>query len=93
LLPVSARRCWIISGLGAAGDFVMGAQAVVETDIAEVEVYFGNQIAPGFFGWLVPTSPGKGLVGLLARRDNPFYLRKLLDSLGAAGKIASADVK
>jgi geranylgeranyl reductase family protein len=80
-------------GLGAAGDFVMGAQAVVETDIAEVEVYFGNQIAPGFFGWLVPTSPGEGLVGLLARRDNPFYLRKLLASLAADGKIASADVK
>ncbi len=80
-------------GLGAAGDFVMGAQAVVETDIPEVEVYFGNQVAPGFFGWLVPTSPGKGLVGLLARRDNPFYLRKLLASLAAAGKIASTDVK
>jgi len=80
-------------GLGAAGDFVMGAQAVVETDISEVEVYFGSQIAPGFFGWLVPTSPGKGLVGLLARRDNPFYLRKLLASLAADGKIASADVK
>ena len=79
-------------GLGAAGDFVMGAQAVVETDIDEVEVYFGSEVAPGFFGWLVPTSPGKGLVGLLARRDNPFYLRKLLASLAADGKIASDDV-
>ena len=81
-------------GLGAAGDFVMGAQAVVETNgIEEVSVYFGSEVAPGFFGWLVPTSPGKGLVGLLARRDNPFYLRKLLASLAAAGKIVSADVK
>ena len=80
-------------GLGAAGDFVMGAQAVVETNIDEVEVYFGSHVAPGFFGWLVPTSPGKGLVGLLARRDNPFYLRKLLASLAADGKIVSSDVK
>jgi geranylgeranyl reductase family protein len=79
-------------GLGAAGDFAMGAQAVVATDVNEVEVYFGSEVAPGFFGWLVPTSPGKGLVGLLARRDNPFYLRKLLASLAADGKIASDDV-
>jgi geranylgeranyl reductase family protein len=81
-------------GLGVASDFVMGAQAVVETKgIDEVEVYFGNEVAPGFFAWLVPTSPGKALAGLLARRDNPFYLRKLLASLAADGKIVSADVK
>jgi digeranylgeranylglycerophospholipid reductase len=81
-------------GLGGAGDFVMGAQAVVETkDIDEVEVYFGSDVAPGFFAWLVPTSPGKALVGLIARGDNHFYLRKLLASLSANGKIVSADVK
>jgi geranylgeranyl reductase family protein len=81
-------------GLGGSGDFVMGTQAVVETkDIDEVEVYFGSEVAPGFFAWLAPTSPGKALVGLLARRDNPFYLRKLLASLAADGKIVSTDVK
>jgi len=80
--------------LGGAGDFVMGAQAEVESkDIDEVEVYFGNEVAPGFFGWLAPTSPGKALVGLLARRNNAFYLRKLLASLAANGKIVSADVQ
>ena len=80
--------------LGGAGDFVMGAQAEVETNgIDEVEVYFGSEVAPGFFAWLVPTSPGKALAGLLARRDNPFYLRKLLTSLAANGKIVSAEVK
>lgn len=81
-------------GLGGAGDFVMGAQAEVESkSVDEVEVYFGNEVAPGFFGWMVPTLPGKALVGLLARRDNAFYLRKLLSSLAANGKIVSADVK
>ena len=81
-------------GLGGAGDFVMGAQAEVDSkDIDEVEVYFGNEVAPGFFAWLVPSSPGKVLVGLLARRDNAFYLRKLLASLAANGKIVSAGVK
>jgi geranylgeranyl reductase family protein len=81
-------------GLGGASDFVMGAQAEVEiNNVDEVEVYFGSEVAPGFFGWLVPTAPGKGLVGLLARRDNAFYMRKLLASLALSGKIASADVK
>ncbi|MDD5288995.1 MAG: NAD(P)/FAD-dependent oxidoreductase [Dehalococcoidales bacterium] len=81
-------------GLGGAGDFVMGAQAEVDTkDISEVEVYFGSKIAPEFFAWLVPTSPGKALAGLLSRRDSPFYLRKLLASLVAGGKITSADVR
>ena len=79
-------------GLGGAGDFVMGAQAEVNVkDIDEVEVYFGKEVAPAFFAWLVPTLQGKALVGLLARRDTPFYLRKLLASLAADGKIDSAE--
>jgi digeranylgeranylglycerophospholipid reductase len=81
-------------GLGGAGDFVMGAQAEVETkDIDEVEVYFGHEVAPEFFAWLVPTSPGKAMVGVLARRNSPFYLRKLLTSLAEGGKIVSSEVK
>ncbi|MDP2919837.1 MAG: NAD(P)/FAD-dependent oxidoreductase [Dehalococcoidia bacterium] len=79
-------------GLGAAGDFVMGAQAEVETKADKVEVYFGNKIAPGFFAWLVPTVPGKALAGLLSRRHPPAYLRSFLARLSAEGKIVSADV-
>jgi len=79
-------------GLGKASDFVMGAQTEVPvTGIDEVEVYFGDKIAPSFFAWLVPTSPGKALVGLLSRRNPGLYLRKLLTSLLAEGKIVSAD--
>ncbi|MCX6003771.1 MAG: NAD(P)/FAD-dependent oxidoreductase [Chloroflexi bacterium] len=80
--------------LGGVGDFVMGAQTEVETkNIDEIEVYFGNEIAPAFFAWLVPTLPGKALVGLLSRYNPPAYLRKLLASLSAEGKLSSADVK
>lgn len=76
-------------GLGRVGDFVMGAQAEVETNgIDEVEVYFGQEIAPGFFAWLVPTLPPKALVGLLSRRSPELYLRRLMSSLQAQGKIA-----
>ena len=81
-------------GLGKVGDFVMGAQAEVETtEVDEVEIYFGQEIAPGFFAWLVPTSPPKALAGLALRRSSGFYFRKLMSSLMARGKIVSAEVK
>jgi len=81
-------------GLGKIGDFVMGAQAEVETTgVDEVEVYFSQETAPGFFAWLVPTAPGRALVGLLSRRSPGHYLRKLMASLLAQGKIISAEAK
>ncbi len=80
----------LVEGLGKIGDFVIGAQAEVETKgVDEVEVYLGQEIAPGFFAWLVPTSPPMALVGLLSRRNPEFYLKKLLSSLQAQGKITS----
>ena len=81
-------------GLGKIGDFVMGAQAEVETiGVDEVEVYFSQEIAPGFFAWLVSTSPPKALVGLLSRRNPGLYLKKLMSSLLAEGKIVSAELE
>ena len=78
-----------ILGLGKVGDFVMGAQTEVETTgVDEVEVYLGEEIAPGFFAWLVPISPRKALAGLLSRRSPEVYLRGLLAHLLAQGKIA-----
>ena len=80
--------------LGQIGNFVVGAQAEVETiGVEEVEVYFSQEIAPGFFAWLVPTSPQTALAGLLSRQRPGFYLRKLLSSLQAQGKIVSAEVE
>ena len=81
-------------GLGKVDDFIMGAQSEVETrEIDEVEVYFSQEIAPGFFAWLVPTSPNRALVGLLSRHSPGLYLRKLVSSLLAQDKIISAEVK
>ncbi|MFC1951893.1 NAD(P)/FAD-dependent oxidoreductase [Chloroflexota bacterium] len=81
-------------GLGKVGDFVMGTQAEVEVvGVDEVEAYFGKEVAPGFFAWLVPTLPPKALAGLLSRRSPGFYLKKLMTSLMARGKIVSDEVK
>jgi len=81
-------------GLGKVGDFAVGAQADIETcGVDEVEVYFGREIAPGFFAWLVPTSPNRARVGLLLRRSPGRYLKKLMSSLVAQGKIVSAEAE
>jgi len=80
-------------GLGKAGDSVIGAQAEVEANIDEVEIYFGQEIAPGFFAWLVPTSPGRALVGLLAQRNPALYIKRLLSALQSQGKIVSSEVE
>ncbi|MHB8104622.1 MAG: NAD(P)/FAD-dependent oxidoreductase [Dehalococcoidales bacterium] len=79
-------------GLGAPKDFTIGAQAeVAASGLDEVEVYFGN-IAPGFFGWLVPTGKETARVGLLARNEAGLRLKKWLHQLEEQGKIKSADV-
>jgi geranylgeranyl reductase family protein len=75
-------------GVGKVGDFVMGAQASVATNnIDEIEVYFDRQVAPGFFGWLVPTSEKTALVGLLSRRNTKGYLSVLIAKLVEQKKI------
>ncbi|MFC1909207.1 NAD(P)/FAD-dependent oxidoreductase [Chloroflexota bacterium] len=81
-------------GLGKIGDFVMGAQTEVNTTgVDEVEVYFGHEVAPGFFAWLVPTAPGTARVGLLSRRNSKAYLDKLIISLLNQGKLVSSEAK
>ena len=81
-------------GLGKVGDFVVGAQAEIETkEVDEIEIYFGQKFAPGFFAWLVPTSASRALVGLAVRRSPRLYFRKLMSSLLAEGKIVSTEVR
>lgn len=82
------------SGVGRISHFVMGAQAEVETvGINEVEVYFGHGVAPGFFAWLVPVSPRKARLGLLSHHRPGLYLRRLMLSLVAQGKITSGEAE
>jgi digeranylgeranylglycerophospholipid reductase len=80
-------------GLGRFVDFTVGAQAEVATSGAdEVEVYFGD-MAPGFFAWLVPTTPSMARVGLLSRKKPGLYLRNWLAYLASQGKIAAAQAE
>jgi geranylgeranyl reductase family protein len=75
-------------GLGSVDHFAVGAQAMVEVQgIDEVEIYFSQEMAPGFFGWLVPILDGKALAGVLATSHAKFYLEKLLASSFCRGKV------
>ncbi|MFC1970774.1 NAD(P)/FAD-dependent oxidoreductase [Chloroflexota bacterium] len=80
-------------GLGRFGDFTIGAQAEVKTsELDELEVYFGD-MAPGFFAWLVPTTPTMARAGLMSREKPGPYLRKWLAHLASQGRIASAEAE
>ena len=77
-------------GLGSITHFASGAQAEVETEgVDEVEIYLSQEVVPGFFGWLVPTSRGKALAGVLAASHARLCLEKLLKSHFCQGKVLS----
>jgi len=76
-------------GLGKIDDFALGAQAEVNIHgIDEVEVYLDQEMAPGFFAWLVPTSTSTGLVGSLSCHKPASHLERLLSRLHQQGKIS-----
>ena len=75
-------------GLGEIKHFVIGSQTEVEArNIDEVEVYFSQQAAPGFFAWLVPISENKALAGLLSTSHATLHLEKFLLSPFCQGRI------
>ncbi len=79
-------------GLGTFSDAVSGAQMEVTADgVDEVEVYFGKDLAPGFFAWLVPVAPRRARVGLLSRQRPDYYLRQFIAQLVAQKRILPED--
>ena len=77
-------------GLGRVPDYVAGVQASVKTkSVNDVEVHLGQDVAPGFFAWMVPTAPGRALVGLMARRKAPEHLASFMSSQKGIGRITA----
>jgi len=51
----------------------------VEGDPGYVKLFVGNEVAPGFFGWIIPSGEDTGRVGLCVREGNAFaYLEKMM---------------
>jgi digeranylgeranylglycerophospholipid reductase len=77
-------------GLGKIKSYLVGAQAEIEVkNVDEFEVYFSQEIAPGAFAWLVPTSTNKAYVGLLATSQAKLHLQKFLYNLFCQGRVSS----
>jgi digeranylgeranylglycerophospholipid reductase len=81
-------------GLGKIKNFLIGAQAEIEAkNVDELEIYFGQKIAPGAFAWLVPTSTNKAYVGLLATSQAKLHLQKFLNTLFGQGRTTSREAE
>lgn len=79
-------------GLGELGDFAVGAQTEIEVEgIAEVEVRFSNELAPGFFTWVVPTTGKRALVGMICREKPRSHFKAFLSRLEREGRIKSTE--
>ena len=44
---------------------------VQDVELDAVEVYFGKNYAPGFYGWLIPRLDGTAKLGLATNKGNP----------------------
>ena len=83
-------------GLGLPGRFVHGVQVEVEFEkTSEVEVYFGNEVAPESFAWVVPfTRQGVAMakIGVLSSREAVTYLTRFLRSPQVASRVRPGPV-
>ncbi len=78
------------AGFGKCREWAAGAQVEVEVnDLSEVEIYLGGDIAPGFFGWLVPTAVSTGLAGLMTRHEADSRMERFISLLKSRGRISA----
>jgi digeranylgeranylglycerophospholipid reductase len=62
-------------------NFLLGIQTdVMMENVTDVEVYFGEKVAPGSFGWIVPTNGTSAKIGLIVKKDPAEFLKQFLKS-------------
>lgn len=67
---------------------MVGSQAeVIANDLQDTEVYLGQAIAPGSFGWLVPVAGSRALVGLVSRQELNGHMDRFISTLQQDGKV------
>ncbi len=73
---------------GRRRDLMIGSQVEVETDgVEDAEVYLGRSIAPGSFGWLVPTGETTALAGLMSQQRLNGHMDDFVRCLSRDGKV------
>jgi geranylgeranyl reductase family protein len=69
------------AGLGRARDFLNGAQVEAVLDVPDTTtIFFGRGLAPGGFGWAVPSGEGRVRIGLLTKTEPKAALRKMIEA-------------
>jgi geranylgeranyl reductase family protein len=92
-LGISPRRT-LVHGLQYELDGVTAEGGVDDAP----DLYFGREVAPGFFAWLMPIGPGRGRLGLavdprLTNRPPVFYLDRLMETHPAvAARVRGASI-
>jgi len=82
------ERGKIINAVSAEVDGVIDLQ----TDM--VDVFLGNEYAPGFYAWLIPKSENAARIGLATRENNPkeLLLRLMLKHPAASARLQRARI-
>ena len=63
------------------------AEVTVEGAAKEAEVYLGERVAPGSFGWLVPLDGSRALAGIISRQRLNGHMDHFLSGLRAQGRM------
>jgi geranylgeranyl reductase family protein len=82
--PRSRVAAW--AKLPSPAELLLGLQAMVRYEPAEpdfIEVFFDQELAPGFFAWVVPAEEGIARVGLATHqiRGSSDFLKRFLEKL------------
>lgn len=82
--PRSQVAAW--AKLPAPGEFLLGLQAMARYEPEEpdfIEVFFDQELAPGFFAWVVPAEEGIARVGLATSqmKGASTFLKRFLEKL------------
>ncbi len=79
-------------GLGVPGQYLHTAQKELPAArLHDVEVHFGESVAPGGFGWAVPVVRPQGSfvrVGVMASHDAPGFFRVMFDRVAEPWKVS-----
>jgi geranylgeranyl reductase family protein len=68
------------SGIELPDNILFAVQVCIESNFEPdtVELWFGSDIAPGLFAWVVPESSIKARVGLMTNKNPNVYLEKFI---------------
>jgi digeranylgeranylglycerophospholipid reductase len=76
------------AGLETNQQFVFGAQTECETiELNDVEIFFGQDITPFNFAWIIPLQSRRAKIGLISEKNPTESLKKFISNAESGGKV------